>query len=405
MKSTFHKTQLSNGLVLLGETNPANVSAGIGFFVKTGARDETAAESGLSHFLEHMMFKGTPSRSAVQINMELGSLGAQANAFTSEENTVYYAAVIPERFSEMQELLSDMLRPSLDPEEFAMEKKVILEEIALYQDRPHFYLFENAFRDYFAEHPAGNSVLGSHASVSELSHTQMRDYFDRRYSPSNMALVGTGNFNWDRFVQDAEKLCGGWSGRSVERTVAPYAGRSGSRAFSRKKLSQAHAILISRGPSAQEMERYPMAILATILGDSSGSRMYWDLINTGLAESASADNDERDGVGCFSAYLSSSPENIDSVVSIAKGILATPLEFSDEDLDRAKAKVMSRIVLDGELPMGRLMALGLEWNYRRESTPLQTVIERVKGITRSDIEAVVERFTLTEWAEYRLLPE
>jgi predicted Zn-dependent peptidase len=133
--------------------------------------------------------------------------------------------------------------------------------------------------------------------------------------------------------------------------------------------------------------------------------MYWDLINTGLAEAASADNDERDGVGCFSAYLSSSPDNIDSVVSIAKGILSTPLEFSEEDLDRAKAKVMSRIVLDGELPMGRLMALGLEWNYRRESTPLQTVIERVKGITRGDIEAVVERFTLTEWAEYRLLPE
>ena len=102
MKSTFHKTQLSNGLVLLGETNPANVSAGIGFFVKTGARDETSAEAGLSHFLEHMMFKGTPTRSAVQINMDLGSLGAQANAFTSEENTVYYAAVIPERFCEIQ---------------------------------------------------------------------------------------------------------------------------------------------------------------------------------------------------------------------------------------------------------------------------------------------------------------
>jgi predicted Zn-dependent peptidase len=148
-----------------------------------------------------------------------------------------------------------------------------------------------------------------------------------------------------------------------------------------------------------------MAILATILGDSSGSRMYWELINTGLAESASIDSDERDGTGCFSAYVSTTPDQLDRVVQIAKGILESPLTFSDEDLDRAKAKVISRIVLDGELPMGRLMALGLEWNYRRESTPLATTIERVKALSRSDIEQAISRYPLKQWAEYRLLPE
>lgn len=405
MKSTFRKAELSNGLVLLGESNPANVSSAVGFFVRTGARDETPQESGLSHFLEHMMFKGTPTRTALQINLDLGNLGAQANAFTSEENTVYYAAVIPERFAEMQELLSDMLRPLLDPDEFAMEKKVILEEIALYQDRPHFYLFENAYKDYFTGHTAGNSVLGSHESVSALTHHQMRDYFDRRYSPSNMALVATGNFNWDLFVDTAEKLCGSWVDHRVERDCRPFSSKSSGKVFRRKKLNQAHAFLISQGPSAQASERYAMAILATMLGDSSGSRMYWDLINTGLAESASIDSDERDGTGCFSAYVSTTPEQLDQVVSIAKEILSTPLDFSDEDIDRAKAKVLSRIVLDGELPMGRLMALGLEWNYRRQSTPLATILERVKAISRGDIETAVSTFPLREWAEYRLIPE
>jgi predicted Zn-dependent peptidase len=405
MKSTFHKTQLKNGLVLLGETNPSNVSTGIGFFVKTGARDEVAVESGLSHFLEHMMFKGTPKRNAVQINMELGNLGAQANAFTSEENTVYYAAILPERFSEMQELLSDMLRPTLDPEEFEMEKKVILEEIARYQDRPNFYLFESALKDYFGEHSGGNSVLGTLNSVSALTPQQMRDYFDRRYTPSNIALVATGNFNWERFVADAEDLCGNWVARPVSRAVEPFAARPCGKVFRRKKLNQGYAFLMSKGPSAQDIERYPMAILATMLGDSSGSRMYWELIHTGIAETASADNDERDGLGCFSAYVSAAPSNLDSAVEIAKGILSSPLEFSDDDLDRAKAKVMSRIVLDGELPMGRLMALGLEWNYRQQCTPLRTVIERVKNITKSDIEAAVERFPLQDWGDYRLLPE
>jgi predicted Zn-dependent peptidase len=404
MKSGYKKTKLSNGLTIIGESNPSNVSTAIGFFVKTGARDETPNESGVSHFLEHMMFKGTTRRSALDINFALGSLGAQANAFTSEENTVYYAAVIPERFVEMQELLSDMLRPALDPHEFNTEKKVILEEIALYQDRPQFFLFENAFKDYFGEHPAGNSVLGSHESVSALTHEQMRDYFTRRYSPANVVLAATGNFSWDSFVADAERFCGSWRGETVSRTCSRYSRASKSRTFKKQNLNQAHAVLIAEGTSAQDSERYPMALLATMLGDSSGSRMYWELIDTGLAESAGVDSDERDGAGCFSAYVSTSPDRLEQVLEIAKGVLASPLEFTEQDLDRAKSKIIARIVLDGELPMGRLMALGLEWTYRKESTPLAVVIERIREVTRAEIEAALHRFTLSAWSEYLLLP-
>jgi predicted Zn-dependent peptidase len=405
MASVYHKKVLTNGLTILGETNSSNVSCAIGYFVRTGARDETTVESGLSHFLEHMMFKGTPTRSALDINLELGNLGAQANAFTSEENTVYYASVIPERFSAMQELLSDMLRPSLDPSEFDMEKKVILEEIALYQDRPHFFLFESALKDYFGNHSAGNSVLGSHGSVSELTQPQMLDYFRRRYTPSNTVLCGTGNFNWDNFVADAERLTASWGDAPVGRRLSRHEGKIESKIYRKRNLNQTHAFLVTEGPGAQDMERYPLAILATIMGDSSGSRMYWDLIDRGLAESASVDSDERDGCGCFTAYVSTTADKLDEVVGIAKDILASPKSFSDGDLDRAKAKVISRIVLDGELPMGRLMALGMEWQYRRESTPLRTIIERVQSISRSDIEGALERFPLVRWAEYRLLPE
>jgi predicted Zn-dependent peptidase len=405
MASTYHKKVLSNGLTSLGETNSSNVSCGIGYFVKTGARDETSAESGLSHFLEHMMFKGTPTRSALDINLELGNLGAQANAFTSEENTVYYALVIPERFRAMQELLSDMLRPSLDPSEFAMEKKVILEEIALYQDRPHFFLFESALKDYFGSHSGGNSVLGSHDSVSAITQPQMVDYFTRRYTPSNMVLCATGNFNWDSFAQDAEKLTAEWSDSPVSRMLSRQPAKQQASVYRKKSLNQTHAFLVTEGPSAQDPERYPLAILATMMGDSSGSRMYWDLIDRGLAESASVDSDERDGCGCFTAYVSTTPDKLDEVVRITREILMSPRSFSDGDLDRAKAKVISRIVLDGELPMGRLMALGMEWQYRRESTPLRAIIERVQAISRSDIDKAIERFPLDRWAEYRLLPE
>ncbi len=405
MKTGFQRAVLANGLTVLGEPNPANASAALGFFVRTGARDETPAESGVSHFLEHMLFKGTPTRSAIDINLELGNLGAQANAFTSEENTVYYSAIIPENFRAMQELLSDMMRPLLDPQEFDMEKKVILEEIALYQDRPHFYLFENAFKDFFSMHPAGNSVLGTHSSVSGISRDAMKEYFDRRYSPSNIVLAATGNFSWDTFLEDAERLCGQWTDYTVGRETTRYEGRDEGRVFRRKNLSHSHAVLISQGASAQDDERYPLTVLANILGDSSGSRLYWELIDKGLADSASVDSDERDGTGCFSAYVSTSPEMLDEVLEVTRKVLASPLDFSGSDLERAKAKIISRIVLDGELPMGRLMSLGMEWTYRKTVTPLSTVLARVEKLTRSDVERAVERFPLKKWAEYRLLPE
>lgn len=405
MAHKVHKEVLSNGLTILAESNPANVSAGIGFFVRTGARDETDRESGVSHFLEHMMFKGTPTRSALDINLELGNLGAQANAFTSEENTVYYATVIPEKFKAMQELLSDMMRPALDPEEFSMEKKVILEEIALYRDRPHFYLFERAFKDYFGSHPAGNSVLGSDESISAVTRDEMKSYFDRRYSPSNMVLVASGNFSVDQFVADARTLCGGWPNFDVPRDTRRHQNVTVRKDFRRKNLSHSHAVLVTAGPGAQDEERYPLSLLANMLGDSSGSRMYWDLIDKGLADSASVDSDERDGTGCLMVYVSTSPSKLDEVVKIAKGIVTTPLEFSDSDLERAKAKIVSRIVLDGELPMGRLMSLGMEWTYRKTSTPLSEVIARVRGVTRADIERALAKYPMSEWSEYRLLPE
>lgn len=405
MATKVYNEVLSNGLTILAESNPANVSAGIGFFVRTGARDETPRESGVSHFLEHMMFKGTPTRSALDINLELGNLGAQANAFTSEENTVYYATVIPEKFKAMQELLSDMLRPALDPEEFSTEKKVILEEIALYRDKPHFYLFENAFKDYFGSHPAGNSVLGSDDSIAAVTRDEMKAYFDRRYSPSNIVLAASGNFSVDEFLKDARRLCGGWTDFSVGRDVSRHESKSVYKEFRRKNLSHAHAVLLAKGASAQDEERYAFSILSNILGDSSGSKMYWELVDKGLADSASFDSDERDGTGCVMVYVSTSPTKLDEVVKIAKGIVGRPLEFSDSDLERAKAKIVSRIVLDGELPMGRLMSLGLEWTYRKKTTPLSEVIAKVRSVSRQDIKRAIEKFPMNDWSEYRLVPE
>jgi predicted Zn-dependent peptidase len=405
MESPFLFHTLPNGLQIIGQQSKTRKSAALGFFVKTGSRDEVGAESGVSHFLEHMLFKGTPKRSALELTFDMGNIGAQSNAFTSEENTVYYGAVLPEYVSSLQEILSDMMRPALRQEDFDTEKQVILEEIALYQDRPHFFLFENASKDFFGAHPAGNSVLGSTESIKALTSSTMRDYFNRRYSPGNVALVAAGNFDWKAFVSDAERLCGSWSPVETPRSTPRHAAQVMRKEYRKKKLHQTHVLFMTDGASAQDPERFSLGLLSTMLGDSSGSKLYWALIDSGLADGAGADTEERDGTGAFSAYASTEPDKLEKVASVVQEILSKPLDFSPEDLERARTKVITRMVQSNELPMGQLMALGLEWNARREVETLQESIDQYKKVSRSSIEAALEKFPLTTWSEFRLLPE
>src|ERR1700682_5704358 len=178
---TFHSQKLANGLQLIGESSPSARSAALGFFVRTGSRDETPEVSGVSHFLEHMVFKGTPRRSALEVNYDFDKIGASYNAFTSEENTVFYAAILPEYLPQAVDILADILRPSLRGDDFDMEKKVIIEEIGMYEDQPMWCAYDNAKKAFFADHPLGNSVLGTPASITALTRDQMQGYFDKRY--------------------------------------------------------------------------------------------------------------------------------------------------------------------------------------------------------------------------------
>jgi len=162
----FRKHVLPNGLEIVAECNDDAFSTAMGFFVKTGARDETDAVAGVSHFLEHMMFKGTSSRSADDVNREFDEMGAHYNAFTNEENTVYYSAVLPECQHQSVELLGDILRPALREEDFDTEKQVILEEIQMYEDQPPFGADDKARATYFGSHPLGRSVLARQRALA-----------------------------------------------------------------------------------------------------------------------------------------------------------------------------------------------------------------------------------------------
>src|SRR5690348_16806709 len=190
----FHQHTLANGLQIIGETSPSARSAALGFFVRTGARDETPQGCGGPHFLEHLVFKGTPRRTALDVNRDFDKTGADYNAFTSEENTVFHAAVLPEYLPQAVDLIADILRPSLRQEDFDMEKQVIIEEIGMYEDQPTWSAYDHAKRLYFSEHKLGNSILGTPQSITDLTREQMHAYFQRRYVAPNITVAVAGNF-------------------------------------------------------------------------------------------------------------------------------------------------------------------------------------------------------------------
>ena len=377
--TAFHRITLDHGLQVVGEVNPAAQSFAAGWFVRAGARDEVAEVSGVSHFLEHMAFKGTPRRSAEDINRQFDELGARNNAYTSEDHTVYYAAVLPERREAILDLLTDMLRPSLRQEDFDVEKNVILEEIAMYADRPSFLVFDEGQERYYRGHPAGNSILGSTESIAGLTRDRMAAYFEERYAPDNLTLVLTGAFDFDAVVRQVAEATAAWIPRGAAREHPPLVIRSGREERQAASLARTHVALFAPGFSAQDDRRYVAALLASSLGDGGNGRLYWELVDRGIADSASLSHDSADGVGAFVGYLATAPDRFETVMETAHDVLEDAQENGIDAAEwrRTQRRVATSLTLSAETPFGRLMPLGRDVLYRDEARSLQEIVDAV----------------------------
>jgi predicted Zn-dependent peptidase len=393
----FHSHTLDNGLQIVAECNAEAHSTAMGFFVQTGARDETDAISGVSHFLEHMVFKGTPTRSADDVNREFDEMGAHYNAFTSEEHTVYYAAVLPEYQSSAVELLADIIRPSLREEDFDTEKQVIIEEIRMYDDQPPFGADEKCKAAHFGSHPLGRSVLGTIQSIRDLPVGAMREYFQRRYSPGNITLVGAGRIDFDELVATAKRICDAWQPVKSTRDISPAAAHRGFQCLRKETATLEYVLQLARGPAAADADRYAAKILATIVGDDSGSRLYWALVDPGLADQASLSHHDYLGTGLFMTYVSCEPDNAQRNLELVAEIYATAERdgLTDAELAQAKSKINSRVVLGSERPRGRLFTVGSNWIQRHEYRTVKRDLEAIDAVTRDDLMEVLSRYPLS----------
>ncbi|HEY4759435.1 MAG TPA: pitrilysin family protein [Thermoguttaceae bacterium] len=394
----FCKHTLANGLEIAAECDGEAHSVALGFFVKTGARDETQAVSGVSHFLEHMMFKGTPTLSADDVNREFDEMGAHYNAFTNEENTVFYAAVLPEHIHEAVALLADILRPSLREHDFNTEKQVILEEIKMYDDQPPFGADEKCRAAFYGSHPLGRSVLGTIESITNLTPTAMRQYFETRYSPGNIVLAAAGRINFDAFTNSALSCCGHWQTIDAKRIVSKAAPHMGFEVLCKETATQQYVIELAPGPASEDDDRYAAKLLSVILGDDSGSRLYWELVDPGLADQVALSHCEYQGSGLMITYMSCEPNRVaDNMRRILKVYrLAEKNGITSEELTQAKSKVRSRIVLSGERPRGRLFAVGSQWIYRREYLSVEEELDIISSVKLEDVQAVLKKYPLTQ---------
>ncbi len=402
----FKKKNLANGLAVVGEVNKFAKSAAVGFFVRAGSRDENENISGVSHFLEHMVFKGTEKLSTFEVNEAFDRTGAQFNAFTSEENTVFYAAILPEYLVEVTKLWIELMRPALRDEDFGIEKNVIKEEIAMYKDMPSYDVMERCRRLHFDVHPCGNSVLGSEESIGNMTAEQMRGYFGRRYAPNNMTLAFSGNFDWEEVCSVAESLCEKWQRQSVTRAAADWRGSKKIEALEKANLSCEHICLMSAGVPAADPRRFAASLAAVVIGDDVGSRFFWELVDKALAETATMQFGAMDGTGVLCSYICCPDKNAGQVLDVVRGVLGNLSKngITEDELRKAKNKMLSALVIKNELPMGRLVDLGFNWIYLQQYRTVEDDISAIKAVTADDVNSLLKQLEPANFTQFSIGP-
>ena len=403
----FRETTLANGLRIAAEVDGRGYSAALGYFVRAGSRDEVDSESGLSHFLEHMMFKGTERRTAADVNRELDELGGQSNAYTSEEQTVYYATVLPKFQDRIVDLLTDMLSPTLDEQEFETERQVILEEIAKYEDQPPFGAFERAMEVHFGPRGLGRRILGTTESIQTMQASAMRDYFHRRYRPENIVLAATGNIDFDGLVAEVEKRTADWASRPLN--PAPAAddaqsmpeGISLDTAIAIPGVHQAYLVRIAPGPNMRSKDRYAARALASILGDEGGSRLFWELIDSGRAEVATVWPHEFMDAGAWFTYMVCAPEDAGSNCRLMDDIVQRTMQLGVEadELSQTLSKATAGCIMQSERPSNRLFGIGSRWLTCGEYLSTDDTLDQLRSIELEDIANAAQSYLGTQGSE------
>jgi predicted Zn-dependent peptidase len=390
----FFTHKLPNGLQILAQRMPDMESAAVSFYVRTGSRDEhDPALEGVSHFLEHMVFKGTAARTGDDITLAFNRMGAEFNAYTSFEETVYHARVLSDELPNAIALLADMMRPRLDGEDFARERDVIIAEITRGEDQPTQVAARQFYQTYFNGTSLGHDVIGTKESIGAMTIEQMRAYFARRYAANNLILSVAGKLEWSQVLELAERYCAHWQLGDEGRPTEAFVPTPTTRHIARDLQAQ-HTIMGYPFPAQESKEYYAALMGSDILGDGSGSRLFWNITHKGLAEAAVSQYTPFNGLGMHFFYIGSAPDAAADVLSLVRAELAS-IEADgvhEDELARAKAKLIGHIVLDGESTMRRMMNLPNSWLIDGRLKTIEEDIADIEAVTVEDVNRVFQHW-------------
>ena len=397
MQSHFAEHRLPNGLRVVCEVMPGVRSAAVGFYVATGSRHEQAHEHGVSHFLEHMCFKGTATRNWHDINVRFDELGSIYNAFTSKERTVYFGWVPAEHVEQQLELLADIMRPSLPAKDFETERSVVLEEIAMTSDSFEHQVWNALHGACFDGHPLAHDILGERATIEKLPRDVMVQYQRQRYAPENVILVATGAIEPEAVFAGAGRFCAAWdpAGNGRVEISAPQLRLEGVQKRTLDQFRQQSVLLVYPSVPSGDGRGESIEVFQSLFGGVN-SRCYWNIVQKGVCSQAGAAWLSYRDCGILALYADGEPERCDEMLAALKAQAGDVTEngFKREEVRRVKNRRRTHLALEAESPRTRMMQIvdDLEsFGYARST---DTRLAAVEAVSEKSISAYLRRFPI-----------
>jgi predicted Zn-dependent peptidase len=390
----FAKTVLDNGIRVVSHEMADHRSVSLGIWVENGSRHESAPQNGISHFIEHLLFKGTERRSAAEIAEEMDAVGGVLNAFTSKEQTCYYAKVLDEDLPLAIDLLADIfLHSAFDPEEIERERSVILQEISQAEDTPDDYVHDLFSLDFFKDHPIARPICGRAQTVTSFQREDFVNFFKTRYRPRRVVVAAAGHFRHDDLVKEiAARLDSSGDADSSTAQPTPEGDRRpemGSGVYPHSKdLEQVHLCLGMAGVSQADSRRYPAYVLNTLLGGGMSSRLFQEIRERrGKAYSVYSFSSSYKDVGFFGVYagtnLESTEEVIDLILTELKKLAAG--DIKEDELTRTRGQLVGNMMLGLESTDSWMSHIARNEIYYGRSVSTEEICQSIRAVSRDDV--------------------
>jgi predicted Zn-dependent peptidase len=410
MPDLFQKSVLSNGVRVITEHIPSVRSVSVGAWIGAGSRDESEAESGMCHFIEHMVFKGTAKRRMHHIAQRMENVGGYLNAFTSKEYTCFYARCLDEHLPRALDTVIDLVHtPTFPEKEIEKEKDVVVEEMKMYEDAPDDRIFDHLDRALYQDSPLGRPVIGTEESVRSFSREGLIDFLGRNYSESNTIIAIAGNVDHKRAVRLVEKYYTNEAKNLSPDSRLGINGYEPTTFSERRPVQQAHLIVGTRAYDVHDPKRVALSVLNTILGGGMSSRLNQNIRERyGYCYNIYSFNNLHSDVGDFGVYMGTDATKVDHSVKLIFREFDKLLKKSvtKTELERAKSQAKGSIMLGLESMGSRMMRIGRQELYYQRYYSLDTIIEMIENVQMDDIVEVTEEILdPSRYSLLKILPE